>query len=213
MQVNSQVAACCGFPSEGMDWAMDCGDPNFDIDDLHDSSPFPITDLLLRDACIKVIDGELLRKVMLIDSEMSKNRMQLSGRQVLWLIFQDFKVSEATGALYSFRDLNNIHMKQEDISGFMANWDYLLLNLQPGSRPTDRILLDLFYTQIKNHSYMKQFITQTWDMMDETDPNKTYHVLRDRVIKILNHRISLKSVFPLDVLFQVFYYILNPRLF
>ena len=77
--------------------------------------------------------------------------MQLSGRQVLWLIFQDFKVSEATGALFSFRDLNNTHMKGDNIREFLTQWDYLLLNLAKGSRPHDRILLDLFYQQIKNH--------------------------------------------------------------
>lgn len=103
-------------------------------------------------------------------------------------ISQDFKVSEATGALFSFRDVDSIHMKGADIRGFLSALDYLLLNLKTVSRPSDRTLLDLFNGQIKNHGYMKQFISQTWDMMDETDPDKTCAVLRDRVVKIPNKK-------------------------
>ena len=77
-----------------------------------DPRHFPITDLHLREACLTILDGDLLNKVHLLNSELSKKRMQLSGRQVPWLSYSDFKVSEATGALFSFRDLNNTHMKE-----------------------------------------------------------------------------------------------------
>ena len=159
---------------------MDCSDPNVELDDLADSEPFPITDLILREACMKVLDGDLLRKVLLLDSELSQFRPLFSGRHVLWLIYQDVKVSEATGALFSFRDLNNIAMKGDDIRRFLSQWDYLLLNLPKGSRPPDSVLLDLLYTQINKQPVMKQYTTQVWDMMDEADLDKTYESLRDR---------------------------------
>lgn len=59
MQVNSQVAASCGFPAEGMDWAMDVDDKDAELDVSNDSFPFPIADLVLRDACLKVLDCDL----------------------------------------------------------------------------------------------------------------------------------------------------------
>ena len=45
MYVNSKVAACCGFPNEGMDWDTDCQDPDYQFDDLNDADPFATTDL------------------------------------------------------------------------------------------------------------------------------------------------------------------------
>ena len=62
--------------------------------DLLDPEPFAITDLLLREACMEVVDCDLLGKMQILNSELAKKRNVLSGRPVLSLIYQYFKVSE-----------------------------------------------------------------------------------------------------------------------
>ena len=53
-----------------LDWVMDCQDPNYQLDDLNESDLFATIDLLLRCVCLRVLNGDLLRKAMLLDSEL-----------------------------------------------------------------------------------------------------------------------------------------------
>lgn len=125
---------------------------------------------------------------MLLDLELAKTRMQLYGRQMLRLIDQEFTVSEATGALFSFRGRNGTCMDGDDIRAFLSQCEYLLFNTHASARLSDRMLLDVLCTQIKNHPYMKQYITQVWGMMGETDEQKAHENLRKRLVNILNHK-------------------------
>ena len=69
---------------------MGCDDEFMELDDVQDQTFLPIADLLLREACTKVIDGGLLCNIQIINSELSKKRFMLSGMQVLWLICHAF---------------------------------------------------------------------------------------------------------------------------
>ena len=62
---------------------------------------------------------------------------------MLWFVYKDLKVSETTGALYSFRDLNNTDMKGDDIKEFLIQWDFMMENVASMDAADRSVITDL----------------------------------------------------------------------
>ena len=52
-----------------------------------------------------------------------------------------YKVAEADGCIFDFTHLQAVKMHDQDLSGFIDEWDYTLLGMK--SVPEDSILLSL----------------------------------------------------------------------
>ena len=187
MKVRRQIAQCTGWPDEGNVWALDVERGDVSFEELGIAAPFPMTDVKLGTACTDIMDHDMLSRANLEEHKAAKDRKQLTGRQMLRMIYDDFEISEQAGALYSFSDLNAIRMKTDDLRQFLYDWDLMLLCLKPNVRPNDNILYELFFEQVKDHVWLKIQMDR-WKLLPANDPEKTYEEIRSLCVRICGNK-------------------------
>ena len=78
----------------------------------------------------------------------------MKGRQIYWHILQDYKVTDVYDDIHDFQRLMRLHMHEDNLQRFMADWDGLLL--QSKKIPEPSVLKALFLEQIKRHPWLRQ---------------------------------------------------------
>ena len=119
------------------------------IDDFADSGPFPTWDAKIAAAFAKIITGDLARRVQLLEEKMFREHQRiLKGRQIWWLILQDFKVSGIDEQVIDQADLHAITLHNDNLAKFMHDWEYVLQGI--ANPPSDEYLEYLFFDNSKN---------------------------------------------------------------
>ena len=75
------------------------------FEELGDSGLFPELDALLASEWDKVISGEFKRKVQKLELELQQKDNMIKGRQITWMVYQHFRLSDMDGAMNSWFDL------------------------------------------------------------------------------------------------------------
>jgi hypothetical protein len=65
----------------------------------------------LATAVTGIARGDLGTKISLCNEEGANKGEMVSGRQLLWLVYQSYKLSQTSGALYSLVDLTTLKIK------------------------------------------------------------------------------------------------------
>eukprot|EP00972_Heterocapsa_arctica_P000888 123796-Heterocapsa_arctica.AAC.1 len=55
---------------------------------------------------------------------------KLKGRQLLWTIYQFFKMDPNSGALFGVEDLIAIVMRGNKLDEFLAEWDRVIIHME-----------------------------------------------------------------------------------
>jgi len=92
------------------------------------------------------------------EQEMKQGRL-VSGRQVLFMIYQDFQVSQVAGFLMDWTHLQNIKLINDDLHKFVCDWDTCLASIPEDNLPDPKILKDLFKAQLDNSQQLKQVMS------------------------------------------------------
>ena len=72
---------------------------------------------------------------------------RLLGRQIMYLIDQHFKITEADGAVYDIDYLLSVTMNNDNLQAFLCTWDTVLSGLR--AQPDKSMLEALFLRQIR----------------------------------------------------------------
>ena len=102
--LRDEIAGASGAPDEGFKWFLEVQKAR-SIEDLADSGVFPSLDVKLNAALARITTGELGRRINLQKEKYALQEKYLKGRQVLWLIFEFYKVADIEGGINSMRDL------------------------------------------------------------------------------------------------------------
>ena len=78
----------------------------------------------------------------------------LNGRQVAWIIFQNFKRNEIEVGMTEFRDLQSIRIKGDNLVAFVNDWDSCLYGMK--KEPDLAIQESLFTDQVKQCKHFEQ---------------------------------------------------------
>ena len=62
----------------------------------------------------------------------------LTGRQIAWMLYEHFKISETDGALLEWDAIMNVGLKGDNLGQFLSYWENTLLNIS--GMPEERIL-------------------------------------------------------------------------
>ena len=103
-----EVCAASGKRKIAFPWIFEAEDPNTTFEDLAEpGKDFETLDSKLSSALRKILTGPIGREITRLSTEEAKrNRRQMSGRQTLWMIYQEFQMEEKYRR--SFRNLGAV---------------------------------------------------------------------------------------------------------
>jgi hypothetical protein len=121
----------------------------------------------------------------------------VSGRQLLWLVYQSYKLSQTSGALYSLVDLSNLRIKSEkgqrddaphsdkQLRWFVSSWDGLIAGMR--TIPDDDILEDIFLRKIRGVSSLKEDLAY-YDRLPAGHADRSFTFLKEACCRLLERK-------------------------
>ena len=118
------------------------------------------------------------RRVDRKEEELNQRSVLMTGRQVLFVIIDWYRVTAADGARYDFNFLQNVSVRNGNLDVFLHEWDTAISGL--GETPAEYILESLFYNQVRHHPELRPDIAY-FDRLPQGHMERNYSWLYDRV--------------------------------
>ena len=195
----TEVCTCSQFPTEAMQWIKEAELVD-SVDELRSSSStrgismpnFEVLDARIASALNKIIrNSHFKRKISLEDQKAQKEDRFLRGRQIAYLIYEQFRVTGTDDSVENYTDLFTIVLRNDDIQEFDSKWDGILLSMT--KIPHDDILEGLYKLRIRESDKLKT-VLELYDL--ETHQKKfgpDYHRLKAMVKRSIEQEIRNKN--------------------
>ena len=92
-------------------------------------------------------NSHFIRKISLEEQEAQKEDRFLRGKQIAYLIYEQFRVTGTHDSVENYTDLFTIVLRNDDIQEFESKWDGILLSMT--KIPHDDILEGLYKLRIR----------------------------------------------------------------
>ena len=170
------------------------------VDDLRSSSSirgismpnFEVLDARIASALNKIIhNSHFKRKISLEEQKAQKEDRFLRGRQIAYLIYEQFRVTGTDDSVENYTDLFTIVLRNDDIQEFDSKWDGILLSMT--KIPHDDILEGLYKLRIRESDKLKT-VLELYNV--ETHQKKLgpdYHRLKAMVKRSIEQEIRNKN--------------------
>ena len=90
---------------------------------------------------MKLISGDLKRKIIFLEEQLIAEGRLLNGRQILFLVYQQFQRDAVEVGMTEFRDLQNLRLKGENLRAFVDEWDACVFDMQTPPTPQVKEIL------------------------------------------------------------------------
>jgi hypothetical protein len=125
--------------------------------ELNNSGEFASLDAKLATALGNILTGELARQINVVEERLALQMKMIKGRQIAWMIFEHFRITETEGAILEFEDLIAIELRGDNIKQFLNDWESCLINLK--AVPPPEILESLFRKQLERSDCLKNVMS------------------------------------------------------
>ena len=171
------VAAASITPDEAFIWICQVSSAK-SIDDLAISGNFPALDALLSTEWDKILTGEFKKSVQVIEYDLLKQQKMMKGRQITWLVFDHFKLSDVDGAMLNWDEIIRLqlHMPGDNVKQFLNDWDTTFANIN--GTPDPVIPESLFKRQLEKSNQLKQTLALYDQEITQRQATKCYKRLR-----------------------------------
>ena len=199
IRFKTEVCTCSQFPTEAMQWIKEVELAD-SVDELRSSSSirsipmpdFEVLDARIASALNKIIhNSHFKRKISLEEQKAQKEDRFLRGRQIAYLIYEQFRVTGTDSSVETYTDLFTIAVRNGDIQEFDSKWDGILLSMT--KIPPDDILEGLYKLRIRESDKLKT-VLELYDL--ETHQKKLgpdYHRLKAMVKRSIEQEIRNKN--------------------
>ena len=132
-----EVCTCSQFPTEAMQWIKEVELVD-SVDELRSSSStrgismpnFEVLDARIASALNKIIhNSHFKRKISLEEQKAQKEDRFLRGRQIAYLIYEQFGVTGTDDSVENYTDQFTIVLRNDDIQEFDSKWDGIFLSM------------------------------------------------------------------------------------
>ena len=131
------------------------------------------------------------KKVSLEEQKAQKEDRFLRGRQIAYLIYDQFRVTGAHDSVENYADLITIALRNDDIQEFDSKWDGILLSMT--KIPHDDILEGLYKLRIRESEKLKT-VLELYDLeIHQKKAGLDYHRLKTMVKRIIEQDIRNKN--------------------
>ena len=137
IRFKTEVCTCSQFPTEAMQWIKEVELVD-SVDELRSSSStrgismpnFEVLDARIASALNKIIhNSQFKRRISLEEQKAQKEDRFLRGRQIAYLIYEQFRVTGTHDSVENYTDLFTIVLRNDDIQEFDSEWDGILLSV------------------------------------------------------------------------------------
>ena len=135
IRFKTEVCTCSQFPTEAMQWIKEV-ELVGSVGGLGSSSStrgismpnFEVLDARIASALNKIIhNSHFKRKISLKEQKAQKEDRFLRGRQIAYLIYEQFRVTGTDDSVENYIDLFTIALRNDDIQEFDSKWDGILI--------------------------------------------------------------------------------------
>ena len=135
IRFKTEVCTCSQFPTEAMQWIKEVELVD-SVDELNSSSSirgismpnFEVLDARIASALNKIIhNSHFKRRIIVEEQKALKQDRFLRGRQIAYLICEQFRVTGTDDSVENYTDLFTIVLRNDDIQEFDSKWDGILL--------------------------------------------------------------------------------------
>ena len=195
IRFKTEVCFCSQFPTEAMLWIKEVEFLVDSVDELRSSSStrgvsmpnFEVFDARIASAQNKIIHNfQFKRRISLEEQKAQKEDRYLRGRQIAYLIYDQFQVTGTHDSVENYTDLFTI-VRNDDIQEFDSWWDGILLSMT--KIPPDEILEGWYKLRIRESEKLKT-VLELYDL--ETHQKKLgldYHRLKTMVKRSIEQEI------------------------
>ena len=199
IRFKTEVCTCSQFPTEAMQWIKEVELVD-SVDELRSSSSirgismpnFEVLDARIASALNKIIhNSQFKRRISLEEQKAQKEDRFLRGRQIAYLIYDQFRVTGTHDFVENYTDLFTIVLRNDDIQEFDSKWDGILLSMS--KIPPDDILEGLYKLRIRESEKLKT-VLELYDL--ETRQKKLgpdYYRLKTVVKRSIEQEIRNKN--------------------
>ena len=199
IRFETEVCTCSQFPTEALLWIKEVETVE-SVDDLKSSlsasgirmPDFEVLNARIASALHKIIhNSHFKRRISLEEQKAQKQDRFLRGRQIAYLIYEQFRVTGTDSSVETYTDLFTIALRNDDIQEFDSKWDGILLSMT--KIPPDDILEGLYKLRIRESGKLKT-VLELYDL--ETHQKKAgpdYHRLKTMVKISIEQEIRNKN--------------------
>ena len=199
IRFKTEVCTCSQFPTEAMQWIKEVELVD-SVDELRSSSSirgvsmpnFEVLDARIASALNKIIhNSHFKRKISLEEEKAQKEDRFLRGRQIAYLIYEQFRVTGTDDSVENYTDLFTIVLRNDDIQEFDSKWDGILLSMT--KIPHDDILEGLYKLRIRESEKLKT-VLELYDLeIHQKKLGPDYHKLKAMVKGSIEQEIRNKN--------------------
>ena len=199
IRFKTEVCTCSQFHTEAVQWIEEVEMVD-SVDELISSSSirgvsmpnFEVLDARIASALNKIIhNSHCKRKISLEEQKAQKEDRFLRGRQIAYLIYEQFRVTGTDDSVENYTDLFTIVLRNDDIQEFDSKWDGILLSMT--KIPHDDILEGLYKLRIRESEKLKT-VLELYDL--DTHQKKIgpdYHRSKTMVKRSIEQEIRNKN--------------------
>ena len=187
IRFKTEARTCSQFPTEAMQWIKEVEMVD-SVDDLKSSSStrgfsmpnFEVLDARIASALNKIIhNSHFKRRISLEEQKAQKQDRFIRGRQIAYLIYEQFRVTGIHDSVENYADLFTISLRNDDIQEFDSRWDGILLSMT--KIPPDDILEGLYKLRIRGSEKLKT-VLELYDLeIHQKKLGPDYHRLKTMV--------------------------------
>ena len=87
----------------------------------------------------RVINRDFKRRVLIAEESAQKEKRFLTEKQVAWLIYENFKVSDTHESVSDLNEILNVELKNHNVQSLNTQWDEttIAMTTQPESESRD----------------------------------------------------------------------------
>ena len=181
------IAGASAFPPQAFQWINEVEDENQTFERLHESGKFHTLDFKLCKELYAHIRGELLHRIQLVEEEYAQEKPPrlISGRQLLFMVYEWYKVEEDDKAVHDIKRLLNLRMHNNDLAKWQFEWDAELL------RQNEEVPLHLKHTlyqeKVEHHPLMAADM-EHYHRLERGHQDKSYQWLHERVNAVFGQK-------------------------
>ena len=121
LNFKKKVAGATKIPSLGFTWINQVDDA-ISIDQLQNDGNFELLSARVAAGLSSIIHGDLLRQINVVEEQLTTRGRMINGRQVTWLLYRHFRVSEVQSSILGQDDLLNLSLRGDNVRAFLMGY-------------------------------------------------------------------------------------------
>ena len=202
----SVVTSSCERPEKAREYlfaaySADEDGKTFEEMSITDADRHRVIDARLAESLMRIIRGDLSRRVAVLAETAARNRTTLSGRQLLYLILMEFRKDSHLTDAQSYSHLEKLRGVKElkALDSFLSAWDNLMLHFN--SPPSRDHLYASFLSKVAEVPELREALAEQ-KKLAWSDPKKSYETLRAACDALLDEQRLERHRKQLDHLYE-----------